>query len=220
MSGVTPAGGGTASRRVAGVVVAVLVAAAIAAGSRVPFTPDTSADAMLRLSWTARPERIEDCRTVGAEELAELPAHMRQPVVCEGVTARYRVDVLRDGLLLATDELRGGGLRSDRQLYHHRELRVPSGRATFEVRVTRTHPDGDAGADDDRDDDDGDDDDGGHDDRDRDRAARDDEGRQRRRGEEIPPSLVLTESVTLEPREVMLVLYDRTTRQLRAVRKD
>lgn len=215
MSGVTPSGGGTASRRVAGVVVALLVAAAIAAASRVPFTPDASADAMLRLSWTARPERIEDCRTVGAEELAELPAHMRQPVVCEGVTARYRVDVLRNGRLLATDELRGGGLRSDRQLYHHRELRVPSGPATFEIRVTRTHPDGNAGADDDRDDDDH-----GREDRDRDRAARDDEGRRRRRGEEIPPSLVLTESVTLAPREVMLVLYDRTTRQLRAVRKD
>lgn len=207
--------GGIGPTRIVAAMVALLVTAGLAFASRLPVTAHASSDAMLRLAWTARPERIEQCRTVGDEELAALPAHMRQPVVCEGVTARYQVIVLRDGQVIASDELRGGGLRNDRQLYHHREIRVPSGSSTLEVRVTRTHPPLDAlhaptspthdtGAPGMR----------------GELAARGEQERSRRRADEIPPSLILRETVALAPREVMLVVYDRTARRLRAVRQD
>lgn len=197
-SGGLPISGSPVARRIAGGLVAMLIAAGFALASRVPLTAHESDDALLRLAWTARPERIERCRTLGDEELAALPAHMRQPVECESVTARYRVEVRRDGQLLAADDLRGGGLRNDRQLYHHRELRVPSGPAVFEVHVTRTHPASGAA----------------------DAPQPGDSARTRRRADEIPAALVLTESVRLAPREVMLVVYDRTARRLRAVRME
>ncbi|MBA3889076.1 MAG: hypothetical protein H0X64_00950 [Gemmatimonadaceae bacterium] len=198
-----------AVRRIMGIVVALIVTAVMTLASRLMLRVNDSDEAMVRLAWTARPERIEHCRTLGDDELAALPAHMRQQVVCEGVTARYRVDVLRNGHVLATDHLRGGGLRNDRQLYHHRELRVPSGTSTFEIRVTRSDSAtaapgqvADSGAT------------AGE------LASRDEVGRSRRQADEIPPAIVLTETVTLAPREVMLVTYDRTTHRLRAVRKD
>jgi hypothetical protein len=190
--------GSITSRHLVGAVVALLFAAALAAASRVPLVAHATDDALLRLAWTARPERIERCRTLGAEELAALPAHMRQAVECESVTARYRVEVFRDGTLLAADDLRGGGLRNDRQLYHHRELRVPSGPSAIEVRVTRTHPEVAATT----------------------APQSSDSARARRRADEMPPALVLAEAVTLEPREVMLIVYDRTARRLRAVRME
>lgn len=185
-------------RHVAGGAVGIIVAAALAMCSHVPVTAHASSDAMLRLSWTARPERIEHCRTLSEAELATVPAHMRQAVECESITARYRIEVRRNGQLIAADDLRGGGLRHDRALYHHRELPVPSGPARFDVRVTRTEPAADV----------------------TDATQPVDSARTRRRADEIPHTLELTESVTLAPREVMLIVYDRTARRLRAVRME
>ena len=140
---------------------------------------------------------------------------MRQSVVCEGAAARYRLDVSRDGTPLATAVVRGGGLRHDRQLYVLRELAVPSGRATIEVRLTRL--DSTRASDDTPHDDDSPHDDAPHDDA-RDREDRSGEERRRRMADEVPASLVLRETLTLAPREVLLVTYDQEARRLRAVR--
>ena len=43
----------------AGIVVALLATAALTLTSRIPLTAHPSSHAMVRLSWTARPERIE-----------------------------------------------------------------------------------------------------------------------------------------------------------------
>lgn len=201
----------SAIARLGGVAAAAAAAVALAAASRVPIPAHTTDHALLRVAWSARPERIESCRTLGEEELAALPAHMRQREVCEGVTASYRLEVLRDGTLLDTATVRGGGLRRDRQLYVFRELRVPSGPATFEVRLTRREAaavdtaaaDGGAasapgdGVD---------------------PARRELDERGRRVADEVPPALALREAVTLDPREVLLVTYDRGTRRLITVR--
>ena len=197
----------------------VLVAAAVLAvtsGSHVPVAANPSGRAMLRVAWSARPERVETCRTLGDAELAALPQHMRQRVVCEGTTARYRLAVRRDGELLASAVLRGGGLRHDRELYVFRELPVPSGRSTLEVRLTRL----DASAADAAD----------HDGAPAGRAAaarraeatdrerRETDEHRRRVQDEVPASLALRETVLLAPGEVMLVTYDREGRRLRTVR--
>lgn len=220
----------SALTRAGGVALAAAAALGITAASHAPLTVNRSDDAMLRVAWSARPERVESCRTLGDEELEALPQHMRQRVVCEGATARYRLEVLRDGVPIDSARLRGGGMRHDRQLYVFRELPMPGGPATLEVRLTRMGPAGEAGKA-------GGKADGkahsGHEDTDDRPAAtgpkargpaatgrdlREAEEHRRRVEDEIPASLVLRERVTLMPREVVLVTYDREERRLRLVR--
>lgn len=186
--------------RIAGAALALAAAVGIAHGSHVPLTLEDGTGAVLRVAFAARPERIEVCRTLTPAELEALPAHMRQPVSCEGTTAQYELEVRRDGEVLSRERLRGGGMRSDRQLYVFHETAIPAGRSTIEVRLARL-----------------------------DTAATDvaavtaeqppaDSARTRRHDGEVPPLLELRESVTLGAREVVLVTYDGATRTLRAVR--
>lgn len=236
MTGAARDGGTRMSARSVAAAVATAVATAavmlaLVAASRAPLVVHPAPAAMVRLAWSARPERIERCTRVSAEELAALPAHMRQHVVCEGTTARYAVAVSHEGVVLLADTLRGGGLRHDRQLYYFRELRVPAGRSVIDVRVTRldsstarraarddddesrTTRAGERHDDDERGEED--DDDGGGDEA---GAHREREERRRRQQDAIPPLLVLRDTVTLAPREVMLVSYDRATHRFRILR--
>lgn len=213
-----------------GLAVTVSLGAALALTlvSAAPFRVNAAPDAKLRVAFSARPERIEDCRTLSADELANVPQHMRQAVVCEGRAATYRLEVRRDDSLLVGALLHGGGLRHDRRLYVLRELPVPSGRGTIDVRLVRTdtvaaQPDSIRRDSDAREQDESDDHDGRdvrrHDDDDR-RATvlRDLDERRRRVADEVPSSLELREVVTLNPREVLLVTYDEESRRLRTVR--
>ena len=211
------------------VIVSVGAALALALVSAAPLRVNASPDARLRVAFSARPERIEHCRTLSADELANVPQHMRQAVVCEGRAATYRLEVRRDDSLLVSALLHGGGLRHDRRLYVLRELPVPSGRATIDVRLVRTDTvaaqadsvrrGSDAREHDDHDDHDGRDARRRDDDDDR-RAtvSRDLDERRRRVADEVPASLELREVVTLNPREVLLVTYDQEARRLRTVR--
>jgi hypothetical protein len=189
--------------RVLGVAGAAAVTFGVAALSQAPYRPYPDEEAMLRLAWSARPERIETCRRQTEEELAKWPPHMRQLVVCEGTTARYQLEVRRDGALLLVDTVRGGGARHDRPLYVLREEQLSPGAMRLEVRFTRIdHPSPDTvltelepeGAARIR----------------RDQERREAQERERRREEAIPPVLVLDSIVRLEPRTVLLVTYDRS----------
>ena len=226
---------------VGGAALAAAATLAIVVASHVPIPVHPSEAAMLRVAWSARPERVESCRTLSEEELSALPQHMRQRVVCEGTTASYRFEVRREGEIIASSTVRGGGMRHDRQLYIFRELPIPSGRSTLEVRLTRidstARPTGDEEDDDDDIGDGGDGEDraeGHHrDDGDEsaprsgsaadhtesdERARREIDERRRRDEDAVPPSLVLREGVVLAPRAVLLVTYDRDARRLRTVR--
>ena len=123
--------------RAVGLVVALAVTLAIAWVSNVAMAPPRSGDALLRLSWSARPERVETCQAQSPEVQAKLPAHMRQPVICEGTSAEYRLEILRNGALIAAETVRGGGLRHDRPLYVFREIPQPVGDAAIAVRFSR-----------------------------------------------------------------------------------
>lgn len=187
-------------------------------------------DAIVRISLGARPERIEVCRRQTDEELAKLAPQMRQRVVCEGTTARYRLDVRRNGALLHSQVVRGGGLRNDRPLYVSHDLPVPAGPARFAVRLARidTIPVGPRESSSEDEDDDDDEEDrhvaGGGVPRPGEqppgRARREREERYRRREESVPADLRLDVSVTLESGEVMLVSYDQRNRRLVSVRGD
>ncbi|MCC6244228.1 MAG: hypothetical protein IT353_15400 [Gemmatimonadaceae bacterium] len=111
--------------------------ALIAYGSAAPLPYHTAHDARLRLSWSARPERIEVCRTLSDEELAKLAEHMRQRVACEGVFASYTLRIDVDDQTIDESVIRGAGLRNDRPLYLLRDYPVPPGQHRFRVSLTR-----------------------------------------------------------------------------------
>ena len=166
--------------------------AGVVAASHAPLSPHAPDGALLRLAWSARPERLEECRAQTAEELARLPRHMRQPVVCEGVTARYRLTATHAGRVLADRIVSAGGLRQDRRLYVLEDLPIPAGEAMVEVEFTRIEaaaaPTAPAA----------------------DRLSQD------RRGQTVPPRLTFAERRTIDAHTVLLVTYDPERRVLAA----
>ena len=105
--------------------------------SAAPVPYHANESARLRLSWSARPERIEVCRTLTDEELARLAEHMRQRVSCDGVFATYALRIGVDGRMIGESVVRGAGLRNDRPLYVLRDYVVPPGTHRFQVTLTR-----------------------------------------------------------------------------------
>jgi hypothetical protein len=207
----------TSLGRAIGMATALLVTVGITRASSVRMS-SSPAVALLRVAWTARPERIEDCRPQREEELAKLPAHMRQAVVCTGTTAAYRLEVRREGAVIADQIVRGGGLRHDRPLYVFREMSMPPGDAAIAVRFVRVDAVSEptasgtaAPADSPRE----------HQSAamDDERRRREDEERIRRQEEAIPSLLSLDRRFHFMPREVILVTYDAERRELVAVER-
>ncbi len=211
----------THSRRVAGIAVGLVATVAIVAGSHVDLDAFADPAPMVRLSWSARPERIERCVRTRADELAKLPVHMRREVVCEGATARYRLEVTLGDSLADAITVRGGGLRGDREVYVLREVRLAAAPTRISVRFVRLdsstvpatadssarpadvaappddRPGAPAGAGELAG-----------------RGVREAEERERRRAEAIPPVLSLDTVVALTSRSVLLITYDPMLRRL------
>ena len=96
--------------------------------------------AAVRLSWVARPERIEQCRDLSPEEIAARPAHMRLARECSGASATYRLALSVDGVAHDDRVLQGGGLRNDRAIFVLDEFAVAPGARRIEVRFARVEP--------------------------------------------------------------------------------
>lgn len=181
--------------------------------SAAPIPYHANESARLRLSWSARPERIEVCRTLSDDELARLAEHMRQRVSCDGVFATYTLRIAVDGNAIDESVIRGAGLRNDRPLYLLRDYIVPPGTHRFQVTLTRREktdddaaafatavvPDVDTG-------------------RYAGRAQREATEHSRRARAAIPASLTLDTVFSLTPRRVALVTFnaERRTLQLHA----
>jgi len=181
-----------------GVMLAMAALGGLRWASTAPMTVNASSDAMLRLAWSARPERIETCREPSDEERSKLPRHMQQKLVCEGRAATYRLEVRHEGATIAEQIVRGGGLRHDRRLYVFRELPLRAGTTRLDIRFERIEAD------------------------EPDERGSDERGHDERRPHErspsgrdaIPPRLILNQEITLSPREVVLVTYDAERRTL------
>ena len=93
--------------------------------------------ARLRMSWNARPERIEVCRTLSDAELAQREEHMRQRVDCDGRSATYLLGVDVDGRHISRTVVRGGGLRHDRPIHLLSDIDIPPGKHHVLVTFTR-----------------------------------------------------------------------------------
>ena len=127
----------TAGRHAAAVAGILLPLAALVWASTAPLPVEPHARSLVRLARSARPERIETCRPRTEAELAQLPQHMRQPMVCEGQTAEYDLTVRRNGQVMLQQRVHGGGLRRDRRLYVLREIEVEPGSSAIEVTFDR-----------------------------------------------------------------------------------
>jgi hypothetical protein len=201
----------TGARRAAGAACTAAVMAALAWTSSAPMTVNGPEHALLRLAWSARPERIETCREQSAEELARLPPHMRQPLACEGTTAQYRLQVRVDGTLLVDRTVHGGGLRRDRRLYVFEELPLRPGDVAVDVRFDRL---GSGRA---RDAGEGTATPGTADEYARVGAPLE-HGTAGRTADSVPAHSAISERLRLSPREVALVTYDPQLEQL-AIRR-
>jgi len=132
-----------AGRLVAAAAVTVAALAGMAALSYVPYAQERAAGSELRLAWRARSARVEACRRRSPEELAQLPAHMRQELVCERGVAPYRLHVTLGDTTVVDRLVTAAGARADRPLYVFEELPLAPG--TYVLRVTFTREGGTAG---------------------------------------------------------------------------
>jgi hypothetical protein len=126
----------TRGRILRAVAVSGLLLVGLGSLSTFPYGRDPE-DAVLRLSWRVRGERVEECRRLSPEEVAALPVHMRRQEVCEGRVAPYHLTVRLDDRLLEESTIRPAGARADRPVYVHREYRLPPGqhRVDLEFRL-------------------------------------------------------------------------------------
>lgn len=197
--------------RALGFMIALLAAGLLRWSSSFSSGTRTAADhpAQVRLSLSARPERVERCRQLSDEELAKLPAHMRLRTQCDGYSARYLLTIALGERTLATDTLRGGGLRHDRPLHVFQEYDVSPGTQRVLIEIIRVD-DAAAGAAADT---------NGVARQASDtllggRADREREERTRRVAEAMPSRLVLDTTLALRPGGVVLVMFDQSSRRL------
>jgi hypothetical protein len=188
---------------------AVVGALALRQLSLVPVGTPQSESALLRLSLSAQPERLERCRRLSDEEFNARPEHMRLRWECEGVTARYGLRVRVNDSTIATDTLRGAGLRHDRPIHTLREYPLLPGPLRVVIDVVRLDsstppPMADA-------------EDAALPDSQRplSRESREQGERRRRMLSALPPRLVLDTSIVLGSSRAALVLYDPAHRALR-----
>lgn len=179
----------------AAMLVAAMLFAALAGLTRVPWTIERSPRSILRLSWRALGERIERCRRATAEELAGVPAHMRQDVICEDPkVAPYQLKVAVDGRVLHEGLAEGSGVPGDRPLFVLREFEITPGDHRIDVRFERQGTAREAPA-----------------------AKEDEQERAHEREVQrraIPPALHLDTTVTVPVHAVLLVTYSAELRQL------
>ncbi|HVN40125.1 MAG TPA: hypothetical protein VMW19_18335 [Myxococcota bacterium] len=124
----------TRARAAAAVALCAALASALAFASQAPVRIEPSAEAAIRLSWRARGQPVEECRTPSPEEQAKLPVHMRQSRICERQLAPFHLEVALDGAPVIDSQVAPEGARHDRPAYVLRELRVAPGTHRLSVR--------------------------------------------------------------------------------------
>lgn len=126
----------SAMRRAGAVLATVAMTVALVALSRVPWAATRGEEGELRLAWQYKSQPVEQCRQATAEELANLPQHMRRTTICERGLRSYLLEVTVDGEPRHADTVRARGARADRPLGVFTRLALPPG--PHAVRVTFT----------------------------------------------------------------------------------
>lgn len=99
------------------------------------FTHLATDRALLRMSFSHAGERVRECQTRSAEELAKLAPNMRAQLDCPRERMPLKIEAELDGKLLFALEAPPSGLRHDGASTIYRRLEVPSGKHRIEVRM-------------------------------------------------------------------------------------
>lgn len=173
-----------------GATLALAATAGLALLSGVRAGSGPAAGALLRLSWRALGEQVRTCRRLTPQELAEVPAHMRQEEVCERHIVPYRLRVMLDSAVVLDELVRAGGAHEDRPLYVYFELPVKTG--AHRLGVTFEHVLGPG-------------------------PFREAEEHPAHEVRETPPLLTLERHIVMSPGAIVLVTYDDEAKELRLV---
>lgn len=117
----------------------VVFAVVLAAFSQWPVHEEPEG-AVVRLSWRMEAVRVEECRTLTDEELADVPAHMRRAEECVGDFVDYELILAIDGQEALVDTVAPSGLRRDRPVYVLHDRPVEAGRHRVEVTFSALVP--------------------------------------------------------------------------------
>jgi hypothetical protein len=109
-----------------------LVYAALAAGvgflsSSPDFRQFPEGQAQIKLSFRHGGNRVEDCRRLTSQEIAQLPAKERRPNTCNRERVAVVVRLLMDGNVLYDETLRPTGLSGDGPAETYQKFIVPAG---------------------------------------------------------------------------------------------
>jgi hypothetical protein len=129
-------------RALGAALVGAILTAGLVAGTRVPWLAEPADQALIRLSWRAAGERVEECREPSAAEQAALPAHMRLPSICERRLFPFRLVVRIDGSERASELLHARGASEDRPTTVFRDFRVEPGAHRLEILFEAEGPPG------------------------------------------------------------------------------
>ncbi len=123
----------TRSSQIGGLILGAVLCLAIAAGSRIPWTPVPDGSGLIRLSWRTVLPSIEECREPTEDEVAHLPAHMRPAEVCTGEPIPFRLRFSLDGRVVVDEVVVGAGRGVDRPVHVYHEVPVRPGTHRVDV---------------------------------------------------------------------------------------
>jgi len=130
-----------------GLQVALALALLLGVGALAHLPLGAPADgAAIRLAVRTSAGKLEICRDVPPEELAQLPVHMRQPRICEEQPVAYRLTLSVDGIPVHAVRAERRGLRSDRALVIDDLVLIAAGRRSLVVELEPEVPAGTPGA--------------------------------------------------------------------------
>ena len=122
----------TAARSV-GLGLALVFTAGLGWWSQMPYEGAGSDGALLRFSWRAPGQRLEQCREPTEEELEGLPDHMRPQQICERAMRPFDLRIEVDDSVVVDAVVRAPGAQGDRPISVLRD--VPTFAGPHRVRV-------------------------------------------------------------------------------------
>jgi hypothetical protein len=128
------------ARAAAGAAAALGLVAALGAIAHCPLG-EPPRESALRLALRTQQAKLEVCRDRTAEELARLPAHMRQRRLCRPTAVDYRLTVEVDGARRLERVIAHRGVRRNRPLVVDELIRVAPGLRRVAIEFVPIPPD-------------------------------------------------------------------------------
>lgn len=91
--------------------------------------------ATIKLSLRHAGQLVGECRERSVEEMANLPANMRTPLICPRERSPLVLEMMFDGELVLSETLPARGLHSDGRASIYRRITVPAGKVEVTVRL-------------------------------------------------------------------------------------